>query len=673
MIKRRKIKFILFLIIFIFVSFRPANIILAIEKEEYNNIIYNYEDFKSKALILKVNNSIDFSDYDVIDINYIDDKTLILTFDSIDKTIEYYKLLKNKSYVEFIEPDMYIELSEDEIVKKSEENIIKYNSWGIEHLGIDKYAKYLKEENIENIVTIAVIDSGIDYNHPIFEDKLLDSGYDFVNNDDNPYDDNIQGHGTHVAGIIADSIRELDNIKIMPIKSLDSIGIGTISSLGNSIRYAIDSDVDIINLSLGLNSGIHSKLIEELILEAVSNGIIVVNAAGNSNSNTMDLCPSHIDEAIIVSSIDINNNKAYTSNYGPNIDVAAPGVNIYSSIPGGDYIYKSGTSMAAPYISVIAAMLKLSNPELTPLEIENLIKKYSVDIGEEGEDWYFGSGVPNMKLALPKVDLENIEFDNTEINLDIGNYFELNIEYYPENFINDSEVKWESSDNEVAVVDNGKVLAIKEGEAIIKATILDKTAFCKVIVKSVDTLDLEEKSLSLNESNEKNSNNNIEIKEKIDTEKEVNTENNTNIEDVIKEEIIKEEFIIEKKINEESIEEDKTEIRKELEEDSIGISGDSSDLTNSYEQEKMEYIENNSVIENNINDNFEENNENEEIESLYTDNTSKSLLEKESSEENDIEVNGTLLKENFDKNLIFILIGLIIGAVIFIGNKVYKS
>ena len=676
MIKKRKIHVILLLIIFALVLYKPVNI-KAIEKEDAYNIIYKYEDFESKSLILKTNNSIDFSSYDVIDTNYIDDKTLILYFDSIEKTIKCYDLLKDDQSIEYIEPDMYIDLSEDEPVKNSKENIINYISWGVERLGIDKYAKHIKDENKENTVAIAVIDTGIDYNHSIFKDKLLYSGYDFINNDDDPYDDSLQGHGTHVAGIIADSTRELDNIKILPIKALNSFGIGTISSLGNSIKYAIDSNVDIINLSLGLTDGVHSNLIEELILEAVNSGITVVNAAGNSNSNTMYSCPSHLDEAIIVSAIDINNNKAYTSNYGPNIDVAAPGVNIYSSIPGDNYAYKSGTSMAAPYISSIAAMIKLNNPELEPLEIENIIKEYSVDIGEKGIDWYFGSGVPNMSLALPKVELEKIEIDNTEITLDVGNFFNLNIKFYPENFINDSEVQWESSNNEIATVHNGQVLAIKEGEALIKATILDKTAFCKVTVNSKLDLDIEEETLNLDISNQEylsENNDNSDIEEEI--KKENIEENKIAAEKELKKENIEEnKATIEKELEKETIKEDKITTEKELEEDDIVVNGDMLASNDPYESEKTEPIVNNYVSENNLNDRAEESNN--KIANLYTDNIDNNISGNENIEENDIKENNTeenvnIVKYNTNKSMIFILIGLFSCIVLFIKNKAYK-
>lgn len=637
MTKWTKGNIFLLLIAFIFMFFPTINV-KAIESDGLHNHIYSYDDFKSKALIVKTDELLNFNDYSVIGSSYIDDEIITLYFDSIDEAINCYEQLKDKEYIEFIEPDMYIGISEDDTIEDINEDNNPYNSWGVEYLAIDKYAKYIKEENRDNIITIAVIDSGIDYNHPIFKDKLLTTGHDFVNNDDDPYDDDFQGHGTHVAGIIADATRNISNIKIMPLKALNSIGRGTISSVANSIKYAIDSGVDIINLSLGFITGVHSKLIEEMIIEAVETGVTVVNAAGNYNSNTMNSCPSHIDQAIIVSSIDNNNNKAYTSNYGPNVDVAAPGVGIYSAAPGGSYVYKNGTSMAAPHISVIAAMLKLNNPDLKPVEIENLIKEYSIDIGEKGVDWYFGSGVPKMTLALPKAPLENILLDKNEINLVVGEKYKFNLAYYPEGYINDSEVLWESSNNEVATVHSGEVIAVKDGESIITATVLDKTTSCKVIIEDNKVILYEDdKSSELNNSNEEN----LKVNKDID-EKQYNKK-----EDVAE---------------------------KEISQDSEVKSVELLYLDNSYKAEKIEEIDTDN--EKNIND--EENYKNN-LDIIDEDNDEVVIAYEKDIEENRIEdkqsttrVSESVKKNENNANKIFIVIGLFLIVCIFIGNKFYK-
>ena len=106
-------------------------------------------------------------------------------------------------------------------------------------------------------------------------------------------------HGTHVAGIISKATAGLDNIKLLPLKVLDSRGKGTVSALVESVKYAKEAEVDIINLSLGLYPYYHSKALEMAILEAITSGITVVIASGNDNIDTMNSCPSHLELSLI--------------------------------------------------------------------------------------------------------------------------------------------------------------------------------------------------------------------------------------------------------------------------------------------------------------------------------------------------------------------------------------
>ena len=269
-------------------------------------------------------------------------------------------------------------------------------------------------------------------------------------------------------------------------------------------------------------------------------------------------------------------------------------------------------------------MLKLNNPDLKPVEIENFIKEYSIDIGEKGVDWFFGSGVPNMALALPKVSLENILIDKDEITLEIGEKYKLNLVYYPKDYINDSEVLWESSNNEVATVDNGEVMAVKEGESIITATILDKTASCKVIVKNNEVnLYAEDETLKLDSSTEENLKDNRDINENI-TEKEKSVE-----------------LLY---------------------------------LDNSYKSEKIEEVD--IYNKNNIND--EENYKND-LDIIDEDNDEVVIAYEKDIEENIIEdeQSNTIASESVENagkndNNKFIFIGLFLVVIIFIANKFYK-
>ena len=227
--------------------------------------------------------------------------------------------------------------------------------------------------------TIAVIDTGVDLDHPEFTGRIV-AGYDFVDGDAIPED--IDGHGTHVAGTIAG--RHDDNLgisgiapaaNIMPIRVLDDNGEGWNSDIVAGIRWAVNNGADVINLSLGGDR--YTRSMAEALRFAAERGIVVVMAAGNDGEQS----PSYpgalaVDYGIAVGAVDHNQNLADFSNKaGSNtLDyVTAPGVRIYSAAPGGGYALRSGTSMAAPHVAGIAALLKSHDKSLTPETIETLL------------------------------------------------------------------------------------------------------------------------------------------------------------------------------------------------------------------------------------------------------------------------------------------------------------
>ena len=229
--------------------------------------------------------------------------------------------------------------------------------------------------------TIAVIDTGVDLDHPEFSDRLV-AGYDFVDNDAVPND--TDGHGTHIAGTIAG--RDDDNIgisgvapaaKIMPIRVLDNEGEGWNSDIVAGIRWAVDNGADVINLSLGGDD--YSYSMEQAIRYADARGSVVVMASGNDGKSSPDYPGAHAaDYGIAVGAVDRNRNFADFSNKAGRNDldyVTAPGVGIYSSVPDGRYDYYSGTSMATPHVAGIAALLKSHDRSLAPEAIENLLTR----------------------------------------------------------------------------------------------------------------------------------------------------------------------------------------------------------------------------------------------------------------------------------------------------------
>jgi len=227
-------------------------------------------------------------------------------------------------------------------------------------------------------VTIAVVDTGIDYNHQEFKGRI-GAGYDFVDGDSIAEDTN--GHGTHIAGTIAaaNDGRGITGVApdatVMPIRVLDENGAGSLSNLIRGVRWATDNGADVINLSLGGTS--YSQAMADAIRHASERGTVVVMAAGNSGEASPDYPAAHaIEHGIAVGAVQRDGRLANFSNRAgsrPLDYVTAPGVGIKSTLPGNRYGYYSGTSMATPHVAGVAGLLKSQNSRLSSNAIEDLI------------------------------------------------------------------------------------------------------------------------------------------------------------------------------------------------------------------------------------------------------------------------------------------------------------
>jgi len=258
-------------------------------------------------------------------------------------------------------------------------------------------------------VVVAVVDTGVDYTHPELAGRMWTDGsghfgYDFVSNDTDPKDE--CGHGTHVAGTIAAEINNgaggtgvAPGVKIMAVRVLGADGSGYDSWVASGIRWAADHGANVINLSLG--SPYPDAVIEDAVDYAYGRGCVVVAAAGNSGGPVG--YPAAYESAIAVSATDQNDQKADFSNYGPEIEVAAPGVDIYSTLPtyhvtlndwgySMNYDYLDGTSMATPHVSGAVALLLSEYLTLTNSEVKNALVQHSDDLGSPGRDDYYGYG-----------------------------------------------------------------------------------------------------------------------------------------------------------------------------------------------------------------------------------------------------------------------------------------
>lgn len=308
-------------------------------------------------------------------------------------------------------------------------------------------------------VVVAVVDTGVLLNHPdLLGQFSADGGYDFIRSDSNSGDgqpgidanpddpgDGIgvggsSFHGTHVAGTVAAATSfssggsgvagVAPGVKIMPVRVLGQLG-GHSYDVMQGVRYAAglsnDSGItlnatqraDVINLSLG--GGVYTQIEQDLYTEVRNAGVIVVAAAGNDNSSTLDY-PASYAGVISVAAVDISKQKAPYSNYGAAIDVAAPGGYTGTDLDGDgfgdgvlstlgddsgatlDYVYDvyNGTSMAAPHMAGVVALMKSSNSALTPADIDSLLQSGAIveDLGAAGRDDIFGHGLINAHSAV---------------------------------------------------------------------------------------------------------------------------------------------------------------------------------------------------------------------------------------------------------------------------------
>ncbi len=214
-------------------------------------------------------------------------------------------------------------------------------------------------------IVVAVVDTGVDAQHAALSGVVLDNGRNLLegsrdiadvgnglDDDGDGTVDEMTGHGTHVAGIVA---QVAPGASILPIKALDSDGVGDAFFLAAAIYYAIDHGADVINLSLG--STHDARVVTSAVAEATRAGIVVTAAAGNENRQMPAEYPAAGGSAVGVASTNATDLKSRFSNYHPALTISAPGSKIVSAFPGNDYVTWSGTSMATPFVSGAAALL----------------------------------------------------------------------------------------------------------------------------------------------------------------------------------------------------------------------------------------------------------------------------------------------------------------------------
>ena len=316
----------------------------------------------------------------------------LLQYDTEYLAKQAYNKLSQNINIKWVEPNRIVCLPNAE--KASEVSTTALTDrWGSVRINADLMKDYLiaKGKTSTNIF-VAVVDTGIDQNHTFLTGRVNTSlGYNFIGDNTNAYDDH--NHGTHVAGTIVDCTT--NNVKLIPVKVLNSGGSGSYLQVSLGVRHAADKGAKIMNMSLG---GVGpSQEVKSAVDYAFNKNVTVVVAAGNDAKDTVHYVPAGYDNVITVSAIDESDSLAWFSNFGDSVDIAAPGVRIQSSIPGNAYATYNGTSMATPHIAAGVACLALNNPSLNPAGLKTAIRNTAIDLGSSRA---FGAGVLDLRIFL---------------------------------------------------------------------------------------------------------------------------------------------------------------------------------------------------------------------------------------------------------------------------------
>ncbi|RSN74571.1 MAG: peptidase S8 [Thermoproteota archaeon] len=335
------------------------------------------------------------------------------------EAVERIRGMKGIKYVEIDQVAKALELSGYQDVLWNVKMINASKVW-------DSYYPVIGWSSLGKGIKVAVLDTGIDYTHPELKGKVSWCAYTVGTKTytgtklSNCADKN--GHGTHVSGIIASTINNVGNAGVAPnvtlyaVKVLNNAGYGTYSDIAEGIILAVkgpdgivgtEDDAKILSMSLGGSSD--SSVLHDAVVWAYNNGAIIVAAAGNEGdgdpSTDNVAYPARYSEVIAVAAVDSSYNIPSWSSDGPEVDVAAPGVSIYSTYKNGGYATLSGTSMATPHVSATIALIQAiriayGKQPLTFSQMYETITKTAVDIGSPGFDVFSGYGLVDAYRAV---------------------------------------------------------------------------------------------------------------------------------------------------------------------------------------------------------------------------------------------------------------------------------
>ncbi|MEB3236925.1 MAG: S8 family peptidase [Candidatus Sericytochromatia bacterium] len=273
--------------------------------------------------------------------------------------------------------------------------------WGFDRIGARR--AWSRTRGVPG-VRVAVVDSGVDGTHPDLRGRL-GPGIDLVDGDTDPADPN--GHGTHVAGIIGATADDglgisgvAPGVTLVPVRVMDAQGEGTVARVCEGIIKAADLGADVINLSIGSREGALAK--QASVDHALAKGSVVVAAMGNSAS-WQAFYPAACRGVLAVGATSPGDGLADYSNYGVWMTLVAPGTRILSTLPRGRWWPLSGTSMAAPHVAGVAALVRSLAPGMAPAEVATSLRRGAEDLGPPGPDERHGAGLLNAEATLAGV------------------------------------------------------------------------------------------------------------------------------------------------------------------------------------------------------------------------------------------------------------------------------
>ena len=375
-------------------------------------------DFQTCRLI--VQSDIDFNNYNAVKIVSGFENFHILQYETEVDTKKAYENLLNDPDIISVDIDAVISVDSVEALRTPSEEVKYtkddfYNCWSLNATGMDKVLEFYSNQQFPEIV-VGVIDSGVNYNHELFEGRLIRTHFNSTSEGDSNDEADKDGHGTSVASCIIKTTPQ--NVKIANYRVLDSDGNGTTASVSAGFLKAIDDAIKILNVSMSFSGAFEMQ--KAVLNYAKNNNTFIICGAGNASANVDIRDASYIntsDDTCSVGASTKQNLPAYFTNYGKSVDIVAPGLDVISADLEGTYSLFSGTSAASPYMTGVFATLSCVYPDLSSKEKMRMIKASSTEISEPYIKYCFETGVIDC-LALFNFD----KLNPVEISLDSGIY-----------------------------------------------------------------------------------------------------------------------------------------------------------------------------------------------------------------------------------------------------------